>query len=149
MIKILNSAALSLAALSLATLTLTMLAPAALAADDVVLVANPSVSTSEISVSDLKLVFLGTKTTVSGSNVEPVLAEKGPAHDAFLQKYVGKSDTALRMHLKSLVFAGKGTMPKSFSDDSAVLLYVAKTKGAIGYVSPAAPTAGVKKLEVK
>jgi hypothetical protein len=121
----------------------------AFAADDVVLVANPSVSASDISAEDLKLVFLGTKNSVSGSSVEPVLAEKGSAHEVFLKKYVGKSDTAYRMHLKSLVFAGKASMPKSLADDSAVISYVAKTKGAIGYVSPAAATGGVKKLDIK
>jgi ABC-type phosphate transport system substrate-binding protein len=30
-----------------------------------------------------------------------------------------------------------------------MVAYVAKTKGAIGYVSPAAATAGVKTLDVK
>jgi ABC-type phosphate transport system substrate-binding protein len=126
-----------------------MLAGLAVGADDVVLVANPSITASDISADDLKLVFLGTKNSVGGSGVEPVIAEKGAAHELFLKKYVGKSDTAYRMHLKSLVFAGKGTMPKSLADDAAVVQYVAKTKGAIGYVSPAAATAGVKKLEVK
>jgi ABC-type phosphate transport system substrate-binding protein len=121
----------------------------AIAADDVVLVANPSVSASDISADDLKLVFLGTKNSVSGSTVEPVLAEKGSAHEIFLKKYVGKSDTAYRMYLKSLVFAGKATMPKSLSDDAAVISYVAKTKGAIGYVSASAATGGVKKLDIK
>lgn len=119
------------------------------AADDVVLIANPSVSASDISADDLKLVFLATKNSISGTNVEPVLSEKGAAHDLFLKKYVGKSDTAYRMYLKSLVFAGKATMPKSLSDDAAVISYVAKTKGAIGYVSASAATGGVKKLEIK
>ena len=40
-------------------------------------------------------------------------------------------------------------MPKSLASEAAVVAYVAQTKGAIGYVSSAAATAGVKTLEVK
>jgi hypothetical protein len=113
-------------------------------------VANPSVGASKISASDLKDVFLGGKSTLSdGSAVEPVLAEDGATHKAFLQKYVGKSDHALRTYLKSLVFTGKGSMPKSFRSDAEIVRYVAATKGAIGYVSPTTDTAGLKKLQVQ
>ena len=112
-----------------------------------VVVANPSVSASEVAVEDLKLVFLGSKSALGGAAVEPVLAQSGAAHEAFLKSCVGKSDTALRNHLKSLVFTGKGSMPRSFASDAEILAYVAKTKGAIGYVAAAGP--GVKRLEVK
>ena len=112
-------------------------------------VANPSVGVAAVSADDLKQVFLGAKTALGdGSSVEPVLGAGG-AHDAFLKDYVGKSDQALRNHFKSLVFTGKGSMPKSFSSDAEVLSYVAKTKGAIGYVSGGADGSGVKKLAVK
>jgi ABC-type phosphate transport system substrate-binding protein len=40
-------------------------------------------------------------------------------------------------------------MPKSVANDAEVVSYVAKTKGAVGYVSAAASTDGVKTLEVK
>jgi ABC-type phosphate transport system substrate-binding protein len=40
-------------------------------------------------------------------------------------------------------------MPKSVANDAEVVAYVAKTKGAVGYVSAAASTDGVKTLEVK
>lgn len=137
--KILNTIALAA----------TLCASSLMANDDVVIVANPGVSAASVSAEDLKQVFLGAKNNLAGGSVEPVLADKGGAHEAFLKKYVGKSDTAYRMHLKSLVFAGKASMPKTVADDAAVLAYVAKTKGAIGYVSAGAATAGVKKLDVK
>jgi ABC-type phosphate transport system substrate-binding protein len=40
-------------------------------------------------------------------------------------------------------------MPKTLAADAEVVAYVAKTRGAIGYVSAAASTAGVKTLDVK
>jgi ABC-type phosphate transport system substrate-binding protein len=39
-------------------------------------------------------------------------------------------------------------MPKTVGSDDEVVAYVAKTKGAIGYVSSSASAAGVKTLEV-
>jgi ABC-type phosphate transport system substrate-binding protein len=123
---------------------------AAACASDVVVVANPSVKASEVSQEELKLVFLGTKTSLAdGSAVEPVLAQSGPAHDSFLKTYVGKSDPALRNHFKSLVFTGKGSMPKSFASDADIVAHVAKTKGAIGYLAAAPANPGVKRLTVK
>ena len=49
--------------------------------------------------------------------------------------YIGKSDTALRNHFKTLVFTGKGSQPRAFATNAEMLNYVMTTKGAIGYVS--------------
>jgi len=40
-------------------------------------------------------------------------------------------------------------MPNVVAGDEEMVAYVAKTKGAIGYVGSQASTAGVKTLEVK
>jgi ABC-type phosphate transport system substrate-binding protein len=103
-----------------------------------------------VSADELKGVFLATKTSLSdGSRVEPVLGKSGTAHEAFVKGYLGKTDAALQTYYRSLVFTGKGSMPKALGADSEVIAYVAKTKGAIGYVGAGATTAGVKTLEVK
>jgi hypothetical protein len=116
---------------------------------DVKVIANSSVSVSSLSMDELKRVFLLTKSTLEdGSRVEPVIA-KGPVHEAFLKEYIGKTDSALQTFYRSLVFTGKGTMPKSLASDDDVTAYVAKTKGAIGYISAGATAAGVKTIEVK
>jgi len=113
-------------------------------------IANPSVSISSVSADELKNVFLVTKTSLSnGSHVEPVLEKGGPVHEAFVKKYLGKTDAALQTYYRSLVFTGKASMPKTLGADTQIVAYVAKTKGAIGYVSAGASTAGVKTLEVK
>jgi hypothetical protein len=118
-------------------------------AADVKVIANNSVTANSVSSGDLQAVFLLDKDSLSGSHVEPVLEKGGPAHEAFLKEYLGKSDSALQAFYRSLVFTGKGTMPKSVASDAEVVAYVSKTKGAIGYVSSAATTEGVKTLEVK
>ena len=119
------------------------------AAADVQVIANPGVDVVELSAEDLKDIFLGGKTAIGATEVKPVFEQSGAAHDAFLRTYLGKSDAALRNHFKTLVFTGKGSQPKSFATDAEMLKYVAATKGAIGYVSGSADTAGAKKISVK
>lgn len=119
-------------------------------AADMQVIANPSVKSAAVSVDELKNVFLGnTSSLADGSKVEPVLAESGAAHDEFLKDVVGKSAPALKNHLKTLVFTGKGSMPKSFASEADIVKYVAKTPGAIGYVSAGAAADGVKKMALK
>jgi hypothetical protein len=112
-------------------------------------IANPSVKADSISAGDLKNVFLEDSDSLAGSHVEPVLAKGGPVHEAFLKQYLGKSDAALQAFYRSMVFTGKGSMPKVFASDAEIVAYVAKTKGAIAYVSSETSAAGVKTLLVK
>jgi ABC-type phosphate transport system substrate-binding protein len=125
-------------------------AVASLQAGEIKIIANPSVGASDISSDELKRVFLITKSSLSdGSHVEPVLEKAGGTHEAFLKEYLGKTDAALSTYYRSLIFTGKGAMPKTFATDAEVVSYVAKTKGAVGYVAAGTPSPGVKQLEVK
>jgi len=113
------------------------------------LIANPSVAATEISVGEIRAIFLVTKTALAdGTTVEPVLTSTGAAHRALLS-YVGKTDATLTAYLRGLVFTGKASMPKTCDSDAEVVAYVAKTKGAVGYVSASAPAAGTKTLAIK
>jgi hypothetical protein len=116
---------------------------------DFKVIANSSISSSSISADELKDVFLLTKNSFGGGHAEPVLEKGGATHEAFVKSYLGKTDTALQTYYRSLVFTGKASMPKTLAADAEVVAYVAKTKGAIGYVSAGAATEGVKTLEVK
>ena len=113
-------------------------------------IANPSIAASTVSAAELKSVFLAMKTSLgNGSRVEPVLENGGAAHEAFVKHYLQKTDAALQIYYRSLVFTGKASMPKMLGSDAQVVAYVARTRGAIGYVSAATSTAGVKTLEVR
>lgn len=114
------------------------------------IIANSSVKSDMISADELKSVFLGEKSSLNdGSHVEPVLEKGGVTHEAFVKEYLGKSDAALQIYYRSQVFTGKGSMPKSVGSDADVVAYVAKTKGAIGYIGSGTRAEGVKTLEVK
>ena len=116
---------------------------------DVQVIAHRDIAATELSAAELKDIFLGNKTAIGGTAVEPVFEESGAAHQAFLRIYLGKSESALRNHFKTLVFTGKGAQPKAFGSDAEVVRYVTRTKGAIGYVSSGADVDGVKKLQVR
>jgi hypothetical protein len=107
-----------------------------------VVIANPSLAGIELSAGDVKRIFLGSKTSVHGKRVEPVIARSGAAHDEFVSTCLGKSPAGLRNYFRMLIFSGKGTAPKSFAGAAEIVAYVAKTVGAIGYVSREDAAAG-------
>jgi TonB family protein len=118
-------------------------------AADIKIVANPSVKADSISAVDLRSVFLAEKSSLNdGSHVEPVFQRGGAVHEIFLRDVLRESGDSLQRHYGALVFTGKASMPKSFNSDADVLAYVARTRGAIGYVSASANASGVKELIV-
>ncbi len=119
-------------------------------ASDLKVIANLSVKADAISASELRSVFLEeTRSLSDGSHVEPVLSKSGVAHQAFLKQYLGKNDDGLQNFYRTLVFTGTGAMPKVLGSDVDVIHYVAKTRGAIGYVNIDAPLEGVKVLTIE
>ena len=132
---------------------LTVCAPASVHAQNgsqITVIANPSVKGSEFSAADLRDVFSGSSSTLKGgSTVAPILLRQGNAHEEFLARIIGKSDTAFRAGWRSLVFSGQGSMPRTLDSESAIVEYVAHTPGAIGYISRATPHEGVKTLAVR
>lgn len=118
-------------------------------ASGVKIVANPGLKANFISAGELKSVFMAERNSLrNGSHVHPVFERTGPAHEIFLRKFLGETDESLQSHYGALVFTGKAAMPKSFNSDAEVLAYVAKTRGAIGYISASASADGVKILAV-
>ena len=130
-------------------ISLVLFAASLISAADIRLIANPSVKANRVSSDELKRIFLGTDTSLEGGHVVPVFEKGGATHEAFLKAYLGKTDAALNTYYRSLVFTGKASMPKTLGSDAEMGAYVAKTKGAIGYVSAGASPAGVKTLEMK
>lgn len=126
-----------------------LLVPAHALAGDIKIVVNSDVKATQISADELKRVFLLEATSLrSGAHVEPVLRKSGAAHQAFLKDFLDISDEALQTYYRTLVFTGRGSMPRTLDSDAECVAYIAKTKGAIGYVSIDAETAGVKTLDV-
>jgi TonB family protein len=118
-------------------------------AGDIKIIANSNVNATQVSADELKRVFLlETNDLRNGAHVEPVLRKGGAAHQAFLKDVLDINDEALQLYYRTQVFTGRGSMPRALGSDAECVAYIAKTKGAIGYVSIEAVTAGVKTLEV-
>lgn len=118
-------------------------------ASDVKVIANPSVKAYSLSIAELRGVFLLQRRTLKdGSPAEPVLQKAGTCHDTFLREFLNRGSDEIRTYYQGLVFTGKGSMPKQLDSDAAVVAYVARTRGAIGYVSASAEISGVKVLTV-
>ena len=118
-------------------------------AADVKIIANPNVKADSISTAELRSVFLLQRRTLKdGSSVEPVLCKSGPVHQAFLKHYIHRESEEIHIYYQGLVFTGKGTMPKELDCGAEMVAYVARTKGAIGYVGGSTNTEGVKVLAV-
>jgi hypothetical protein len=136
--------------ISLVSAILGLAVAAAPSASTLKLIANESVTASTISIDEVKEVFLFTAPSFrNGDRIVPVLEEGGPAHELFLKEYVRKSDAALQTYYRSLVFTGKAKLPKILRTDAEVVAYVAKTRGAVGYVRAETDSPGTKTLHVK
>lgn len=118
-------------------------------ATDVKVIANSSIRTDTISSSEIKRIFLLEANSLGdGTHVEPVLRRSGSAHEAFLKEFLDTDDNTLHVYYGTLVFTGKAAMPKELDSDADIVKYVARTKGAIGYVSADTVAWGVKTLAI-
>jgi hypothetical protein len=75
------------------------------------------------------------------------LVDNDAGMEEFCQKIIGKSVNAVENGIKRKVFSGRISAPKSFAMDSAVIAYVAKNPGSIGYVDSASVKGNVKRIK--
>ena len=116
----------------------------------VVVIANGSISASEIAQDDLREIFLGTKYSLpNGAKVTPVLLKGGPVHESFLKTYLGKSVEGFRTWWLQIVFTGQGLLPKTFVSEAELVDYVSRTRGAVGYATRASVRGNVKCIPVR
>lgn len=114
------------------------------------MIAHPSIDIDEISMEELRSIFLGTTTTIKkGAPVTPVLSREDGNLNHFASAYLGKTTSALETYYRSLMFTGKWSMPLGFASDAKVVDYVAKTPGAIGFVRDTTRADQVKTLRIR
>jgi hypothetical protein len=129
---------------------LCLIAFARVALSQTVVIANRSTHADYMSAADIYDIFTGSTTRFrNGAQAVPVILRPGPEQDSFLKEFIGKLDSSFRIVWRSLVFSGQGTMPRNVEDDAAMLIYVAATPGAIGYVSKTTPRDNVITVTVR
>jgi TonB family protein len=125
-------------------------APFRVLAADVKVIANRSLKVDIISANEVRSIFLEESNSLrDGTHVEAVFEKDGPVHEAFLHEYLAAgTDDDLQSYYRALVFSGRGSMPRQLGSDAEVVAYVARTKGAIGYVSAGTAVENVKTLTI-
>lgn len=131
-------------------ITVMLVIPGMAIAGDIIVIGNKSVAESKLAKSDIKKIYLGTKTTWSDKKkIVFVTQDNTSVSEPFLKTYVKKSVSQFSSYWKSKVFTGQGTPPKSFASDEELVQFVAQTEGAIGYVSSNEGLDNVKILTVE
>lgn len=95
--------------------------------------------------------FLKKVTRWSGGEViHPVdLRPDTAPRRVFTAKVLKRSVGAVRSYWQQRIFSGRDVPPPELDSDEAVLAFVAKHPGAVGYVSGAAKLNGVRELVIK
>ncbi len=120
-------------------------------ADDVVIIVHPSNALTEISVNDVKKIYLGKKKFFpGGEKVIPGDQLKGTqSRKFFYGGIIGKSEAKLKSYWSRLIFTGKGTPPKTIGFDRVVKEWVASQPKAMGYIMRSEADNSVKILDLK
>ena len=132
----------------MAVLTFTAIAAQA---DEVVLIVNPANTLSEMTLKDVKKIYLGkSKFFPGGGKVIPAdQAEKSTVRKIFYEVMIGKSAAKLKAYWSKRIFTGKGTPPIVKKGDEAMLAWVAEQPLALGYVYRKSVNDSVKVLNLK
>jgi hypothetical protein len=112
-------------------------------AGEVVVVAHPELPVDQLTLAELKRIYVGEKTFLGGIKLEPLdYAHPCAAADTFFEAVMGMDPPHFHGWWVKQVFHGGGIPPLMLDDAAAVLRMVASEPGAIGFV-PAEDLKGV------
>lgn len=117
----------------------------------VVLIANPSVIQTSLSLETVRAIFaMRQRTLTDGQAVHVfVLPDGDPLHEAFAKRILGVYPHQLRLAWDRAVFSGTGQAPNEVATASAMLKAVASTPGGIGYAYRSELTNQVRVLDIE
>ena len=116
----------------------------------VVIIANSSVPVDSLSHNGLREVFLGRETIWNNElMVKVVIQKESSAHTFFTRKLMHKSPDQFYRYWREQLYLGHSSLPASFNNEKDLIEYVARTPGAIGYVSTAPESNQIKKIRIE
>lgn len=120
-------------------------------AEEILLVCNKSVPVESLDKKQVRAIFLGKE--IEWENKDKIvitILKIKKLHKIFLDKYVGMTPSKYRTYWKQMVFTGKrSSTPEVLETEEQLIEYVAKTDGAIGYVSSNVNTDTVRVISDK
>lgn len=116
-------------------------------AEELLVIANPGVEVSSLSLEELAAIYLLKVTTwQAGGNIVPVNREAASGTRAvFSEAVLRQPPNALSAYWNQMHFKGK-VPPLIQESDQAVLAFVQKVPGAVGYISASHAPQNVKVL---
>ena len=116
-----------------------------------IVIVDGSSSVESVTKADLVKIFMRrTARWSDGSSVKPVDQHPSSAvRDAFSKAVHGRSTEAVVSHWRQQIFAGRAVPPPERKGDAAVVSYVSKNRGAVGYVGPGTALGSAKPLSVR
>ncbi len=128
-----------------------LMAGAAPAAPSFLVVVNEANPISSLSQEELSDLFLKKSSRWGdGSLVVPVdQGEDSQVRERFNREVHRKSAAGVRAYWQQRIFAGRDIPPPEKRGDAEVIAFVRNNPAAIGYISAAASTSGVKVLAVR
>ena len=84
-----------------------------------------------------------------GESIRPVDLVDSSVRRAFAEDVLKRSVAAVRSYWQQLIFSGRGVPPPELDSDAAVIAFVLKNPGAVGYVSGGADVGRAKLLSVR
>jgi ABC-type phosphate transport system substrate-binding protein len=114
-------------------------------------IVHPSNATTSMTRDQVADAFLKKVTRwQSGESIRPVDLHGGArARQEFARDVLRRSLAAVRSYWQQLIFSGRNIPPPELDSDAAVLAFVLRYPGAIGYVSADADIADAKVITVK
>ena len=122
-----------------------------IADDGFQIIANGRIRTTTLSRREVSRMFLKqVRRWPDGTDVKPVdLDPRSATRDAFSRAVHGRGPTAIQSQWRQRLFSGRDVPPPQRDSDAAVIDFVRRTPGAIGYVSASADTGGVRVINLR
>ena len=103
---------------------------------DVLIITNRGTEISSLKKKEIKDIFTGKRTRWNGSGKIIIATLKNSGvHEEFLRQFVKKTPSQFRNFWRRKVFTGEGKIPKVFTSEANLIDFVARTKGAVAYIS--------------
>ncbi len=116
---------------------------------DVIIISNKKGPPDSLTASEIREIIHGKmKKWDNGQKILFVTMVRSDVHKEFIRKFTRKSAAEFKNYWKKMLFTGRGIPPKSFKSEKQVIEYVAKNKGAIGYISSVPGTDEIKIISI-
>jgi ABC-type phosphate transport system substrate-binding protein len=99
---------------------------------DIVVIANKSIDIKDISMKDIKNIYLKNKKDIQGIKLTPI-DNKNIKH-SFDKKVLNKTQLQVNSYWAKMIFSGKSQPPVLLENDSLVVQRVLNNKNIIGYI---------------